>query len=103
MNTAAEQPEQRFEELEKAFEEQSQALNELVIHFDRTVGHLEQATRLIAKQGQQQGEAIGWLRDIRHAAGATGPDISHQHLCQIIQDLRRRAFVNEATQMRRAR
>lgn len=102
MNTAAKQPELTFEELQQAYEEQSQALNELVIHFDRTVGHLEQATKLIAKQGQQHGEAIGWLRDIRHAAGATGPDISHQQLCQIIQDLRRRAFVNDATQMRRA-
>ena len=100
MNTAAKKPELTLEELQQAYEDQGQALNELVVHFDRTVAHLEQATRLIAKQGQQQGEAIGWLRDIRHAA--TGPDISHQQLCQIIQDLRRRAFVNEATQMRRA-
>ncbi len=102
MNTAANQPELTFEQLQQAYEEQSQALNELVRHFDRTVAHLEHATRLIAKQGQQQGEAIGWLRDIRHAAGATAPGISHQQLCQIIQDLRRRAFVNEAVQLRRS-
>jgi len=92
MNTSAKTPELTLEELEQAF-------NELVVHFDRTAAHLEQATKLIAKQGQQYGEAIAWLQDIRKAAGATAPGTSHQELCLIIKDLRRRAFENEANNL----
>ncbi len=88
MNSATKTPHLTVEELETAF-------HELVIHFDKTVAQLEQATRLIAKQGQQYGEAIGWLKDIRKAAGATAPGISHQELCLLIKDLRRRALEHE--------
>jgi|GEM_PF-2672447 ABC-type transporter Mla subunit MlaD len=92
MNTGAKKPELTLEQLETAFEE-------LVVHFDRTVAHLEQAIKLIAKQGQQYGEAIAWLQDIRKAAGATAPGASHQELCLIIKDLRHRAFENEANKL----
>lgn len=75
------------EELETAFDE-------LALHFDKAVGHLEHATRLIARQGQQYAEAMGWLRDIRHAAHANSPDIGHRELCLLIKDQRRRAIEN---------
>ncbi len=81
-------PHLNVEELETAFDE-------LVLHFDKTVVQLEHATKLIAKQGQQHGEAIGWLKDIRKAAGATAPGISHTELCLLIKDLRRRAHEKE--------
>ncbi len=77
-------------------EELEQALGELTVHFDKTVRHLKEATRLIAKHGTEYGEALRWLKDIRKAAGATAPGISHQELCLIIKDLRRRAFENSA-------
>lgn len=80
-------------------EELEHALAELTVHFDKTVLHLEEATRLIAKHGSEYGEAIRWLKDIRKAAGATAPGISHQELCLIIQDLRRRAFENSANDL----
>lgn len=77
-------------------EELEQALGELTVHFDKTVQHLEEATRLIGKQGSDHAQALRWLKDIRKAAGATAPGISHQELCLIIKDLRRRAFQNSA-------
>lgn len=77
-------------------EELEHALAELTVHFDKTVRHLEEATRLIAKHGAEYGEALRWLKDIRKAAGATAPGTSHQELCLIIKDLRRRAFQNSA-------
>lgn len=68
------------------------AFEELVIHFDKTVSQLEHATRLVASQGKEYGEALRWLKDIRTAAGATAPGISHHELCLLIKDLRRRAI-----------
>lgn len=88
-NPAAARPDRTIEELEHAFAE-------LAEHYDKAVRQLEHATRLIAQQGQQYGEAIAWLKDIRQAAGATAPGISHRELCLQIQDMRRRAFLNEA-------
>lgn len=80
-------------------EELEQALGELTVHFDKTVRHLEEATRLIAKHGTAHAEALRWLKDIRKAAGATAPGISHQELCLIIKDLRRRAFESSADEL----
>lgn len=88
----AKQPSATEEELE-------QALGELTVHFDKTVQHLEEATRLIEKQGSDHAQALRWLKDIRKAAGATAPGISHQELCLIIKDLRRRAFENSADEL----
>jgi len=88
MSSRTQEPQVTVEQLETAFDE-------LVIHFDKTVAQLEQATKLVAKQGQQHAEAIGWLKDIRKAAGATAPGVSHHELCLLIKDLRRRAFEQE--------
>lgn len=84
---------------DRTVEELETAFAELVMHYDRAVRQLEEATRLIARHGAQHAEAIGWLKDIRQAAGATAPGISHRELCALIQDLRRRAFVNAAEAM----
>ncbi|MCD1628284.1 hypothetical protein [Marinobacter shengliensis] len=73
------------EELEVAFDE-------LVIHFEKTVRHLEHATQLLAKLGKEQGQALAWLKEIRHAAGATAPGISHREVCLLIKDLRHKAM-----------
>jgi len=73
------------EELETAFDE-------LAVHFDKAARHLEHATRLAAKQWQQYGEALLWLKEIRQAAGATAPGISHRELCLLIKDQRRKAM-----------
>lgn len=78
-------------------EELETAYDELAIHFSGAVAQLEHATKLIAKQGQQYGEAIGWLKDIRKAAGATTHGISHQELCLLIKDMRRQAIEREQT------
>lgn len=82
-----------------SLEDLEQAFSELSVHFDKCTSHLEHALKLAAKQGQQYGQALEWLRDIRQAAGATAPGISHQELCMIIRDLRRRAFENELNRM----
>lgn len=88
MSNTTQAPHATIQKLETAFDE-------LVIHFDKTVTQLKHATKLIAKQGREHGEAIGWLKDIRKAAGATAPGISHQELCLLIKDLRRRALEQE--------
>ena len=89
MTNITKTPHLTVEELETAFDD-------LVVHFDKTVTQLEHATKLIAKQGQQHAEAIGWLKDIRKAAGATAPGTSHHELCLLIKDLRKRALEKEA-------
>src|SRR5690554_7620993 len=43
----------------------------LSLHDALPIWHLEHATRLAAKQWQQYGEALLWLKEIRQAAGAT--------------------------------
>ena len=73
------------EELETAFEE-------LTVHFDKTVRHLEHATRLLARQGIEQAQSLAWLKEIRHAAGATAPGISPREVCLLIRDMRQKAM-----------
>lgn len=73
------------EELETAFDE-------LVIHFEKAVRQLEHATRLLAKQGTEQAQSLAWLKEIRHAAGATAPGVSHREVCLLIRDMRQKAL-----------
>jgi len=68
------------------------ALAELTAHYDRAVRELEQNIRLLGQQGREYAQTLAWLQDIRRAAGATGAGISHQELCLMIQDMRRKAI-----------
>lgn len=65
---------------------------ELMVHLERTTAKLETATEMAADLSQQFGQALGWLKDIRKAAGATSPGTTHQELCLLIKDMRRSAI-----------
>jgi hypothetical protein len=71
------------------------AYEELTAHYENAVSQLESAQQLASTQGNQYAQTLGWLNDIRRAAGH-GLGTSHKELCMVIADNRRRAMLAKA-------